>query len=168
MTDIVYRPMTPAEASLVHEALKETPNILGYTVQELLRLSDVYIAEASGAFAGLCFSVDLAQNWTEIAALFVLPEFRGRGIGEALFTAAWDRAAARRRHLYVLSRNPQVVGWMRAREMDVSAISWRAPLAVHWYMARYMASRHRWAESFRKREAIQACPPLMQGIKRQG
>ena len=32
----------------------------------------------------------MVQGWTEIAALYVLPEFRGRGIGEALFRAAWD------------------------------------------------------------------------------
>lgn len=157
----------PAEARLAHAALRDTPNILGYTVPELLRLSDVFVAEADGVFAGLCFSVDVAQNWTEIAALFVLPRFRGRGIGDTLFAAAWERAWGRKRHLYVLSRNPQVIGWMEARGMEVSAVSWNAPLAVHWYMARHMASRHRWAESFRKAKAIRASPPLMQGIKRQ-
>ena len=168
MTDIVHRPLTLAEARQVHAALRDTPNILGYTVRELRRLSDVYVAEVDGVSAGLCFSVDLAQNWTEIAVLFVLPKFRGQGLGDALFAAAWERAWARRRHLYVLSRNPQVVGWMEARGMEVRAVGWNAPLPVHWYMARYMASRYRWAESFRKRKAIRACPPLMQGIKRQG
>ena len=165
--EIIYRPLTLAEAHLVHAALRDTPNILGYTITELLRLSDVYVAEADGFFAGLCFSVDLTQNWTEIAALFVLPRFRGRGIGDMLFTAAWERAWGRMRHLYVLSRNPQVIGWMKARGMAVSAVGWKAPLAVHWYMARHMASRYRWVESFRKGKAIRACPPLMQGIKRQ-
>ncbi len=168
MTSLIHRPLTLAEARQVHAALRDTPNILGYTVRELTRLSDVYVAEADGVFAGLCFSVDMAQNWTEIAALFVLPRFRGRGMGDALFAAAWERAWTRKRHLYVLSRNPQVVGWMEARRMEVSAVGWKAPLAVHWYMARYMASRYRWAEGFRKRKAIRASSPLMQGIKRQG
>ena len=167
MREIVHRPLTLAEAEQVHAALRETPNILGYTVRELLRLSDVFAAEADGAFAGVCFSVDMGQRWTEIAAVFVLPEFQGRGIGTVLFAAAWDRGWARGRHLYVLSRNPQVVGWMEARGMKVSAVGGKAPLAVHWYMAGYMASRHRWAESFRKRKAIRACPALVQGIKRQ-
>lgn len=166
MQEIVHRPLTLAEAEQVHTALKETPNILGYTVRELIRLSDVFVA-VDGVFAGVCFSVDLTQNWTEIAVLFVLPEFGGQGLGTALFEAAWARAGKRRRHLYVLSRNPQVVEWMKARGMEVSAVGWKAPWAVHWYMARYMASRHRWAESVRKRKAIRACPPLMQGIKRQ-
>lgn len=167
MREIVHRTLTPAEARLIHAALKDTPNILGYTVRELLHWPDVSVAEADGTFAGACLSVDITRNWTEIAALLVLPPFRGRGIGEALFAAAWNRGWTRGRHLYVLSRNPQVVTWMEARGMDTSAVGWEAPAAVHWYMARHMASRHRWAEGFRKRTAIRACPPLMQGIKRQ-
>lgn len=168
MGKVVHRPLSLVEAKQVHAALKETPNILGYTVRELTHFSDVFVAEVDGMFAGVCFSVDLTQNWTEIAVLFVLPEFEGQGLGTALFEAAWARAGQRRRHLYVLSRNPQVVGWMKARGMEVGAVGWKAPWAVQWYMARYMASRHRWAEGFRKRRAISACPPLMQGIKRQG
>lgn len=167
MTDIVHRPLTLAEARLVHEALKETPNILGYTVRELLALDDVFVAEVDGGvLAGVCFSVDMAQNWTEIAVLFVFPAFEGQGLGTALFDAAWMQAEKRRRHLYLLSRNPQVVKWMRGRGMEVSEAGWKAPLAVHWYMSGYMASRHRWTESFRKRKALSQCPPLMQGIKK--
>ena len=169
MAEIVHRRLTLAEARLLHDALKETPNILGYTVRELLRLTDVFVADAEGGeLAGVCFSVDMAQNWTEIAAVFVFPAFRGQGVGAALFDAAWDRAIARRRHLYLLSRNPQVVEWMRTRGMEVSEAGWKAPLAVHWYMAGYMASRHRWSESFRKRKALSQCPPLMQGLMMQG
>jgi len=167
VTQIIHRRLTLSEATRLHHALKETPNILGYTVRELLRLSDVFVAETDTGLAGVCFSVDMARNWTEIAVLFVLPEFEGRGVGTALFEAAWTRAQERRRHVFVLSRNPQVVKWMRARGMDVSVSGWRAPLPVHWYMAGYMASRHRWTESFRKVKAIRACPPLMQGVKKQ-
>ena len=166
MTEIIHRPLMQAEAVRVHLALKDTPNILGYTVQELTRLLDVYAAEAEGQFAGLCFSVDLGRNWTEIAAVCVLPEFRGRGIGHALFQAAWERAQKRRRHVYMLSRNPQVIEWMSARGMEVGGKMRRAPLAVHWHLARHMASGYRMTEGFRKRKAIGQCPPLLQGIKK--
>ncbi len=170
---IVHRPLTRAEAVRLHLALKETPNILGYTVRELQRFSDVYAAEdknESGEtkFAGACFSVDLMQGWTEIAALCVLPEWRSCGIGAALFAAAWQRAQQRQRHLYVLSRNPQVIHWMRARGMQVDGSHFRAPAAVQWYMARHMASGYRFREAFRKRRAIAQCPPLLQGIKKYG
>ncbi len=176
---ITHRPLTRAEAVRLHQELKTTPNILGYTVRELERLTDVQVAEQAAGqaagqategdgdgFAGVCFSVDLAAGWTEIAALYVLPEFRGRGLGADLFRAAWERAQGRGRHVYVLSRNPQVVGWMRELGMAVDGKLWRAPFAVHWYMQCYMASRHRFAESIRKGGAIRKCPPLLQGIKR--
>ena len=166
MTEITHRPLTRAEAVTLHEALKTTPNILGYTVRELEQLRDVFVAEAGGTLAGVCFCVDLTVGWTEIAALYVLPEYRGQKLGKRLFHAAWERTQQRRRHVYVLSRNPQVVAWMRALGMTVDERLWRAPLAVHWYMARYMASRHRSAEASRKRREIARCPPLMQGMKR--
>ena len=170
--EIVFRPLTHAEAVRLHQALKETPNILGYTVRELMRFSDVSVAELENdneeKFAGACFSVDLRQGWTEIAALCVLPEWRGRGIGKALFAAAWERAQARRRHVYVLSRNPQVIQWMQALGMQVDGHHWKAPSAVQWYMVRHMASWYRSREGFRKRGAISRCPPLLQGMKRYG
>ena len=164
--EIIARRLTPAEAVRVHWALKDTPNILGYTVRELERLPFVLVAETGGEMAGVCFSRDLGQNWTEIAALCVLPQFQGRGIGKTLFDSAWDRAEARRRHLYVLSRSPQVVKWMQARGMEVSGKLRSAPLVVHGDMLRHMASGYRLRESIRKRRAIAACPPLVQGIKK--
>ena len=166
MVEITHRPLTRAEALCLHRELRSTPNILGYTVRELERQTDVQVAEADGEFAGMCFSVDLAGGWTDIAALYVLPACRGGGVGAALFGAAWERAEARRRHIYVLSRNPQVVGWMRARGMAVDGRLWRAPLAVHWHMQRHMASWHRAVESVRKAREISRCPPLRHGMKR--
>ena len=165
---ITHRPLTHAEALRLHQELKTTPNILGYTVPELERLGDVQVAEVRGDFAGACWSVDLAQGWTEIAALYILPDFRGLGIGEELFHAAWERAQTRERHVYVLSRNPQVVGWMRELGMTVNGKLWCAPLAVHWYMQWYMMSWHRVVESVRKGREISRCPRLVQGMKRWG
>jgi GNAT superfamily N-acetyltransferase len=174
--EISHRSLTFDEAVRLHQALKDTPNILGYTVRELERLSDVYVAQVANEseeneseeneFAGACFSVDLRQGWTEIAALCVLPRFQGRGLGKALFEAAWNRAQDRRRHIYVLSRNPQVIEWMRAHEMQVDDRHLHAPAAVHWYMVRHMASWYRSKEGFRKRKTISQCPPLLQGMKK--
>ena len=164
--EIVHRPLTHSEALTLHQELKTTPNILGYTVRELERLSDVHVAQFDEEFAGVCFSIDLIRGWTEIAALYVLPDFRGKGIGERLFRAAWERAQGRQRHIYVLSRNPQVVEWMRELGMTVDRNVWRAPLAVQWYMQHYMASWYRVTESVRKHGEIRQCPPLLQGIKK--
>ena len=70
---LVCRRLSPAEARLLHEELKTTTNIFGYTVPELLRFREMIIAEADGVFAGACLSKDLLFDWTDIAALYVLP-----------------------------------------------------------------------------------------------
>jgi GNAT superfamily N-acetyltransferase len=162
------RPATDAEARLLHEELKTTENILGYTVRELRRARDLWLAHdaTTGALAGMCLSFDLPLGWTEIAALYVLPAHRRRGVGAALLTRAWERAAGRGRHVYMLSRNPTVVAWMETRGMLVSSALWRAPLAVHLFMPLYMASLHRHREAWRKRHLLAAAPPLVQGVRR--
>src|SRR5690348_2059765 len=98
----IHRKLTEAEAILLHEELKTTPNIFGYTVKELNRFTDVFVAEVEGEFAGACISKDLSFGWTDIAVLYVLPAFRGRGLGTELYTAAWQRAQQRGRHIFTL------------------------------------------------------------------
>ena len=66
-TQVIHRRLRPGEAVRLHGELKTTPNILGYTVRELERLSDVQVAQRGETFAGACWSVDLAHRWTEIA-----------------------------------------------------------------------------------------------------
>ena len=161
---ITHRKLTPREAQILHEELKSTPNILGFTVRELRNMRDVHVAEADGTFAGAALSMDLPFRWTDIAAVYVLPGFRRLGIGDGLLRAAWDCAVNRNRRLYMLSRNAAVVVWMRAQGMVISKYIVTAPLAVHLWMPIYMTSWHRTKESFRKSREIQKCPELVQGV----
>jgi len=156
------RPLTRAEAILLHGELKSTANILGYTVNELLHFADVIVAEAKSdasrgddeggdfAFAGACISKDLLFGWTDIATLYVLPAFRGRRIGGILYAAAFERAQERKRHIYTLSRSPEIIRVMKRHGMTVTGAVWNAPFAVHWHSNRHMASLYRWREAFRK------------------
>src|SRR5580693_8458307 len=136
--NIIHRPLTVDEAGIIHHELKSTPNILGYTVRELLRLADVQVAEVEGSFAGAAVSVDLLFGWTEIAFILVCEDHRGLGLGKALFEAAWSRAEGRRRHIYMLSRNQQVIDWMTAKGMTIDRNMLKAPLAVQLFMPVYM------------------------------
>ena len=151
---ITPRKSALAEAACLHEELKSTPNILGYTIPELLRFSHVLIAEAveenGVAFAGICISKDLLFNWTDIALLYVLPDFRGQGISTRLFDAAFVRAQERRRHIYALSRSPQVIHLMEKSGMTLTRAVWKAPLAVHIHMNCHMNNWYRLRESVRK------------------
>jgi GNAT superfamily N-acetyltransferase len=163
---ISHRRLTQAEARCIHRELRETHNILGYTVRELVRLKDVHAAECDGAFAGATWSVDLPFGWTEISAIIVLAEHRGKGIGRSLFEIAWRRAAERGRSVYMLSRNAQVMEWMREKGMSVDERFWSAPLAVHLHAPLYMASWYRHVEIARKWRQIRACPRIVQGVLR--
>ncbi|HZP81280.1 MAG TPA: GNAT family N-acetyltransferase [Chthonomonadaceae bacterium] len=163
---LTHRPFTPDEALRLHEELKTTPNIFGYTVEELLRFRDVFVAEIEGAFAGTCVSKDLLFGWTDIAVLYVLPAYRGRGLGTELYTAAWERAVQRGRHIFTLSRSPEVIHLMERFGMKMTGAMWRAPLAVHLHMNRHMMSRYRIKEAIRKSRQMKSDTPLLSGVKR--
>ncbi len=148
---ITPRWLTSREANQLETELKSTPNILGYTAGELQHFPNVLVAETpSGEFAGACISKDLLFNWTDIAMLYVLPKFRGYGIGGKLFREAFARAQARRRHIYVLSRNPSVIRLMEQSEMKIARAAWQAPLALHLYNQYHMSSLYRLSEAIRK------------------
>lgn len=152
---LLKRALTPAEAECLHVELKSTPNILGYTVPELLRFSEVLVAVVSGddgteTFAGACLCKDLRWKWTEISVVYVLPAFRGRGISTRLFTTALERARERKRNVFTLSRSPEVIHLMKRHGMEVSCAVWKAPLAVQLEMNRHMMSLYRWREASRK------------------
>ena len=166
MSPLIHRSLTLQEAQILHEELKTTPNILGYTVSELLGFQEALIAEEAGAFAGVCLSKDLRSGWTDIAALYVLPPFRGRGLGTELYLAAWQRAEERGRHIVTLSRNPTVVSLMERSGMEVSPSMRNAPFALHLHMQCHMASLYRTWEMLRKFRAMRNAPPLHCGVKR--
>ncbi len=150
------RRLTTAEAECLHQELKSTPNILGYTVPELLRFADVRVALATDdsggdeTFAGACLVKDLRWDWTEISVVYVLPAFRGRGISSRLFETAFADAQSRRRHVFTLSRSPEVIHLMKRLGMETTGAAWKAPMAVHLEMNWHMMSRYRWSEASRK------------------
>ena len=150
---ILARALTEAEAQILHHELKTTPNILGYSPTELLHFSHVWVASdtETGAFAGACLCKDLFQNWTDIAVLYVLPAFRGRGISRPLWQAAFaDAHETRKRHIYVLSRSPQIIHLMEEKGMTLTRSPWKAPPAVHLHTQCHMANWYRTKEAFRK------------------
>lgn len=161
-----HRKLTAAEAALLHAELKTTPNILGYTIRELMGCSDVWVAEEDGAFAGACISKDLFFGWTDIAVLYVIPTFRGRGLGRGLYAAAWERAEQRGRHILTLSRNLEVIAMMKRRGMIVSGSMLKAPLAMHLHMQCHMMSVYRLREGIRKGRQMQTELPLLVGVRK--
>jgi len=150
------RPLTVDEATILHHELKTTPNILGYSVKELTDFGTGIVAvaetDSGSAFAGVCLCKDLLWNWSDIAVLYVLPAFRGARISSRLFAAAFDALQERKRHVFVLSRTPQIIRLMEARQMRISKSGFAAPLAVHIDINLHMANGYRWREAIRKQK----------------
>ena len=160
------RMLSDSEAAALHEELKTTPNILGYTRAELIRFRDVFVAEIEGKFAGACISKDLLFGWTDIAVLYVLPAFRGRGIARVLYTAAWQQAEERGRNIFTMSCSPEVIHLMEQFGMEIKKEIWKAPLAFHLYMNIHMSSFYRTKEAIRKARQMKKAVPFVIGTKR--
>ena len=48
MADIQFRRLTRPEAERVNRELKDTPNVIGYTVGELLAQKEMFVATGDG------------------------------------------------------------------------------------------------------------------------
>lgn len=163
---LMRRSLTREEAELLHEELKTTPNILGYSVKELLRFQDMFVAEIEGCFAGVCICRDLHFGWTDIAVLYVLPEFRGRGLGTGLYTTAWEWTQRRRRHIFTMSCSAEVIHLMQRLGMELTTSMSRVPPAVHLHMNRHMMNWYRISEAIRKSRTMTRTSPLTCGTMR--
>ncbi|MBX2862176.1 MAG: GNAT family N-acetyltransferase [Leptolyngbyaceae cyanobacterium MAG.088] len=113
MVRILKRRITSAEASLLVSEIKKTPNIIGYSFQEWIRANNIIVAEEEeGSLIGACLNYDFHKEWRKIAALYVLRDFRGVGVGRKLFYESFDDAQNNRRNIYTISANPSVIKMM--------------------------------------------------------
>ena len=151
--EIVKRRLTASEADVLYKEIKTTPNILGLTRGEWRAFKDVWVAEKDGQMAGVCANRDLPLGWSEVAALYVLPEHRAHGLGRQLFELAFDDLVKRRRDIYVISRNPAIIKMMEERRMRFLAIE-RMPLGITLFNLAYMAQPYRGWEMLRKQMAF--------------
>ncbi|MBN9054075.1 MAG: GNAT family N-acetyltransferase [Rhizobiales bacterium] len=110
--DIRIRPAAKDDAAAIHAALKALAAGMGAegkfvsTVDDVRRHGfgaaaafEVLIAEAGGAFSGLCLTFPSFSTWMGapgiyVQDLFVADAFRGRRIGERLLQAAARRGRA--------------------------------------------------------------------------
>lgn len=113
MFQIVNRKINESEANLLIREIKQTPNIMGYSLREWMTSEYVMVAEdENGEIAGACLNYDFHKNWHKIAALFVLKEFRGLGLGKSLFYNSYNNAVERGKNVYTISANPVVIKMM--------------------------------------------------------
>jgi GNAT superfamily N-acetyltransferase len=167
------RKIEVSEAELIVEKIKSTPNIVGYTTDEWLKGEHIIIAEDDrGQLLGACFNYDFAKNWTKIAALYVLEEFRGRGIGKKLFYSSFDDAIQRDKNVYTISRNPTVIKIMNELEFTLFDSFFKFPdrfkldrLDFYIHSSQWLASPYRIQEIVRKQIAFPSQQDFIYGVK---
>ncbi len=162
---IIQRQISEAEAKLLIQRIKKTPYIMGYTLKEWLTAKNIMVAEdENGNLTGVCLNYNLHQKWHKIAALFVLEEFRGRGIAKSLFYASVEKALERQNHIYANSANPIVIKMMN----DLSFLQFEnlANFPIEYSEDKWFIYSHslKWLfNSYRVREIIRK--KLVYGLK---
>jgi GNAT superfamily N-acetyltransferase len=157
---ITTRPLQAREAVRLSVALRETPNILGYLPQELLRFPDALVVtkQPENGFAGVCLTKKLPQNWVDIAVIYVFPEYRTHGIGTALFQRALRDLRAQQKRVLCVSREDSVLRLMREEKMRFIH-SWQIPFLLQMAYSRHYLSLYRLGEAIRK-QAVYPSQPL--------
>jgi predicted GNAT family acetyltransferase len=173
MSRIIKRKVNELEAKLLVQHIKHTPNIIGYTCDEWLNNEHTFIAEDErGQLLGACLNYDLNKKWTKIAALYVLEEFRGSGIGKALFYESFNDATNRDKNVYTTSCNPIVLAIMHKLEFTTFANLINFPVAystdrVDFYIhtLQWLSSPYRIKEIIRKQFVCRSQQPFLYGLK---
>ncbi len=147
---IIQKRFTKSEAKVVQKEIRQASDITGYSLRELLRLKRVFKAYVSEKFAGACANFDFGGNWTELSAYIVLPDFRGRGIGKNLFSAAWADAENRRKNIYIVSRNLAMIKIFERSGVKIIKSFWQLPVAVKINIILFGISWYRIKEFLRK------------------
>jgi GNAT superfamily N-acetyltransferase len=160
---ITQRSLTEAEATTLSQAIRETANILGYLPRELSKQPVAFVAEVDGAFAGACVVKRLSSRWSEIGVVLVLPPFRRRGIGSALFEQAFTYLQGENRRVLCTSREPSVLRLMESAGMRFIK-EWQLPFAVHVALMRHYSSVYRFKEARRKMPMYKGQPPFRSAI----
>jgi len=117
MFQIVNRKINYSEANFIIKNIKQTPNIMGYSSKEWIASEHIMIAEDENQnIVGVCLNYDFHEDWCKIAALFVLKDYRGLGLGKSLFYQSYNNAIERGKNIYTISANPIVLKMMK--ELD--------------------------------------------------
>lgn len=146
---ILKRPLTDQEIDLVFKEIKTTPNITGYTKNEWKGFQDIFVAEKDGKLIGLSLLKVLDEDWSELAALYILPTFRHKGIGRRLFYKSIEYLKTKNKNIYTVSRNPLVIDLMRTNQFKIIGFS-SLPRAIKVHIFKHSMSFYRFKEYIRK------------------
>lgn len=173
MLKVLKRKITRTEAELLIEQIKLTPNIIGYCLSEWLEAENIVVAEDDkGNLVGACLNYDFSKDWSKIAALFVLEEFRGQGIGKLLFYESFKDAIQRGKNIYIISSNPIILKIMSKLEFltfegltNFPKEYYNYQLTFYMHSIKWLINFYRIKEIIRKKIVYNSQETFLYGIK---
>ena len=163
MYQILKTQLSENEVNIFQSEIKNTPNITGYTKNEWVKFKDVWVAKVDGEVAGVCVNIEIDREWTEIAVLYVLDRYRGKGIGLGLFNTSFECLKENGKKIYTTTRNPKVENYMIGKKF--SFVSFFAlPLPILLFNLRFVCSIFRVREYFRKQMYKNDLAPFKYGV----
>lgn len=155
---LTHRKLRPDEAAFLTEQIKLTPNITGYSQQEWqeFKQNQILVAEnKQGEIVGVCLYYDFSDIWVYLAVLFVLPEFRGKGVGKELFYQACSEIKSRKKNSYVATKTPAVKKMMKDLNFTMFDTLFKLPEPYKKYEGEFLRRSVKWAlNSYRIQEII--------------
>lgn len=173
MVNIIKRKIKKCESELVVEKIKSTPDIIGYSSRELISADHIMVAENDeGKILGVCLNYNFHNEWSKIAALFVIEEFRGQGIGKSLFYTSCRDAIARRKNIYTISANPIVIKMMKDLNFEtcknllrLSQAYRKYQLVFYCHSIQWLVNLYRIKEIIRKRIVYNSKKKFVFGLR---
>jgi GNAT superfamily N-acetyltransferase len=154
--EIQRRPLTAQEADQIVGDIRFCPDITGYSKEEWMGGKDIFalVDLADGKLLGAILVHHLAFKWSEIAVVFVRPEYRGCGLGRYMLPTVLRTLVHTRRRLLIFFSDER----MRSVVTDCGFETYDSPQAFfarHFWRGvflRYVYKPQWLANSYRRRE----------------
>lgn len=145
--EIVKRQLTTKEARIIFNEIKNTPNIIGFTINELVSYKNVFVAMDDQKLAGVGIWIKVSEEWNELLVLFVLDGYRNQGIGsEILNNLIRDIGNS---NIFIPTRNAVVIRMLHNNNFKI-VIFWELPVEIKIYYFHYSLNLYRIKEFMRK------------------
>lgn len=105
---ISVRSLTKSEAEIISDEIKNTDNISGYLISELLRFDEMIVTEDAGEINGILFYKEY-RRFVDMKLMIVCRQYRGQGIGRVMFLYFLNKFKLSNKTIYTVTKNPQVV-----------------------------------------------------------
>jgi GNAT superfamily N-acetyltransferase len=162
---IVKRRLTEEEIAFLMNAIKETPTVTGFSENEWRNFDGVFVAEVDNRFVGVITLANTFGNWVNMPASYLLPEYRGLGIGNALYAAAVKAAMRKKKDICAIIDSEIAENILRQNRVQIYESFFELPFLVMLFNMAHVLNCYRIYEFIRKRIVFPAERKLTYGIK---